>query len=157
MTLPKDEVLDSLHLHLDSHPLDWTTRSILADRYEELGLEDHARYYRLTAWHGKSPENHLADQPKTDRTGRERHASLYPQTWFWWSGDDAWRTTHKPVAFCLIGSQAIIEITKREFSSRQAAEEAFMTWLKGRNWSMRNVPKPGGLSLSRRRKKKTKI
>lgn len=50
-----DPVVVKLHARLDEQPNDWNTRLVLADRYEELGDDDRARFQRWTVRNKRRP------------------------------------------------------------------------------------------------------
>lgn len=75
-----DHVLNHLELHLDEQPDDWDCRLALADRHEELGQDDWARYYRWTVRHRKRP-NHAS----------EPGIKGWVPGWYWWY---AWQSSY---------------------------------------------------------------
>ncbi len=62
-------------LHLNSNPMDWTTRLIYADWLDDAGRELDAATQRWMAEHRKSP-----------RYGTAHYITRYPEaTWDWWN------------------------------------------------------------------------
>lgn len=136
--------ITSLHLHLDEYPLDWASRSILADLYEDDGNMKLANYYRWTAIHGKSPEPHSLSN--------KRMHSMYSSwkltgNWFWWNTF----VSNTDYPFAQIDHKVFTKIFLRfpVFKTRQEAEGVLRELLEENGYCCGNTPLPGGLNAIR--------